>query len=276
MALIAAVGGLVVGLVVWTVGVDLFSSPPLRRVNRRGIELATAGGLVVILATMLAAAVVALVEAAMDDTLDDSARAALLVAVLGFGLLGLLDDLVAAERVRGFRGHLSALAQGRITTGAAKLFGGLAVAVIAAGLVRDEGFGWLVLDAVLIAAAANLTNLFDLVPGRTTKVAALGWVALLVAVGIGPELVAVSFVVGATVALLRAETTERLMLGDTGANVVGAALGVGAVATLGHTTRLCVAAVVVALNLVSEVVSFSTVIDRFRALRWLDDLGRPD
>jgi UDP-GlcNAc:undecaprenyl-phosphate/decaprenyl-phosphate GlcNAc-1-phosphate transferase len=276
VSLIAALLGVGAGVAVWTLTVDLFSTPALRRVNRRGIELATAGGLVVLLASLGAAAVVTLAEDLVEDTLDDRARAALLVAVLGFGLLGLLDDLVGTERGGGFRGHLQALAGGHMTTGAAKLIGGSAVAVVAAGLARDDGFAWLLVDAVLVAAAANLANLFDLVPGRATKVAVVAWVALIVAVGVGPELAAVSFVVGATAGLLRAESTERLMMGDTGANVVGAALGVGAVACLGQPARLSVAVLVVSLNLASEVVSFSRVIDRFTPLRWLDGLGRPD
>jgi hypothetical protein len=64
------------------------------------------------------------------------------------------------------------------------------------------------------------------------------------------------------------------MLGDAGANPLGAALGVGVVVSCNPTTRLVVLAGVAALNLLSEVVSFSRLIDRTPPLRFLDRLGR--
>jgi UDP-N-acetylmuramyl pentapeptide phosphotransferase/UDP-N-acetylglucosamine-1-phosphate transferase len=63
------------------------------------------------------------------------------------------------------------------------------------------------------------------------------------------------------------------MLGDTGSNVLGAAIGYGLVAGLSGTGEWAALAVVVAANLVSERVSFSAVIDRTGPLRWLDRLG---
>jgi UDP-N-acetylmuramyl pentapeptide phosphotransferase/UDP-N-acetylglucosamine-1-phosphate transferase len=67
---------------------------------------------------------------------------------------------------------------------------------------------------------------------------------------------------------------ERLMLGDAGSNAIGAVLGVGAVLTLGPWSRVALAAVLAALNLAAEMVSFSRVIDRVAPLRLLDRLGR--
>ena len=51
--------------------------------------------------------------------------------VRGFGLLGLLDDLLGAGGDQGFAGHLRALVQGRVTTGMIKLIGGAALALAA-------------------------------------------------------------------------------------------------------------------------------------------------
>ena len=64
------------------------------------------------------------------------------------------------------------------------------------------------------------------------------------------------------------------MLGDTGANVLGGTLGLAVVLTTSPATRTVTLVVVAALNLLSERVSFSRVIDRTPPLRWLDDLGR--
>jgi UDP-N-acetylmuramyl pentapeptide phosphotransferase/UDP-N-acetylglucosamine-1-phosphate transferase len=64
------------------------------------------------------------------------------------------------------------------------------------------------------------------------------------------------------------------MLGDTGANVLGATLALAVVLTTAPSTRTVVLVVVAALNLLSERVSFSRVIQRVAPLRWLDGLGR--
>ena len=65
------------------------------------------------------------------------------------------------------------------------------------------------------------------------------------------------------------------MLGDTGANLFcGAVLGLAVVIEAGTGTRLVVAAVLLGANLLSEFVSFSTVIKRVPPLRRFDELGR--
>jgi hypothetical protein len=139
-------------------------------------------------------------------------------AVVGFALLGLVDDLAGSGLDgRGFRGHLRALASGRLTTGGMKLAGGVALGVVVCAPLGGR-IGPLVVDAALVALAANVGNLFDRAPGRTTKVAILAALALALATGFDEELLGVAVVVGAALALLGADLGERLMLGDTGAN----------------------------------------------------------
>jgi hypothetical protein len=65
------------------------------------------------------------------------------------------------------------------------------------------------------------------------------------------------------------------MLGDTGANVLGAGAGLALVATTGAGAWWVAAVVLAVLNLLSERISFSQVIDRAPPLRWLDRLGAP-
>ena len=140
-------------------------------------------------------------------------------------MLGLLDDLAGAGESGGFRGHLRALRRGRLTTGSLKLFGGAAVAVAALAGPRSETPGRLLADAALVALSANLANLFDRAPGRLLKVTGLGFVVLAIATGAPAELVAVAVTVGAGLALVVPDLREQLMVGDVGANVLGATLG---------------------------------------------------
>jgi hypothetical protein len=196
------------------------------------------------------------------------------LAALGFALLGLLDDLGGAGESGGFGGHLRSLAGGRLTTGAIKLFGGAAVAVVVVSVREPGSVGRVLADGALVALAANLGNLFDRAPGRTTKVALVAFVALVVAAGAEPVLAGVALVVGAGAGLLPADLAERLMLGDAGANVLGAVLGLGVVLACAPATRTGVVVVVAALNLISERVSFSRVIAAVPPLRAADRWGR--
>ena len=63
-------------------------------------------------------------------------------------------------------------------------------------------------------------------------------------VGLEPRLGGVATTVGAGLALLVADLHERLMLGDTGANALGAALGFGVVLTASTGVRVGVLVVV--------------------------------
>jgi hypothetical protein len=209
------------------------------------------------------------------DPLALEPRRLAVLAVLGFGLLGLLDDLGGVGQSGGFRGHLRSLAHGQLTTGGLKLFGGaaLAIVVVAAG-TEGRSTGRLIADAALVALSANLANLFDRAPGRVLKGGGIVFAVLAVATGAGPELAGAAIAVGAALGLLVPDLRERCMLGDAGANPLGAALGVGVVVSCNPTTRLVVLAAVAALNLLSEAVSFSRVIDRVPPLRFLDRLGR--
>ena len=226
-------------------------------------------------------------------------------AVAGLGALafGVLDDLRGSAARRGLRGHLGALTHGEVTTGTVKL-AGLAASGLGAALLEGGGPADVAINAGLVAGGANLLNLFDLRPGRAIKVAALS--ALLIAAagngggsssgvgrgggsvgwsgesGIGSGggtaraagLAAVAAPAGAALALLPADLAEQAMLGDAGANALGALLGAAAARSLPRRARLCLLGGIAALTVASEKVSFTKVIAASPPLNWLDMLGR--
>jgi hypothetical protein len=233
------------------------------RVNHRGEPVSLLAG------PALAAAAVA--AAAAAPGLPGRARAALVTAGAGAAALGGYDDLAGRGDRRGFRGHLGALARGEVTSGTVKLAGigatGLAAAALAGGAPAD-----VVINAGLAAGGANLVNLFDLRPGRAIKVALAGS-ALLATAGAGGAGPAIAAPAGAAAALLPDDLAERVMIGDAGANCLGAMLGVAA-AGLSRPARVALLAGIAGLTAASEVVSFTAVIERTPALHWLDMLGR--
>ena len=201
-------------------------------------------------------------------------RVVILAAVVAFGFLGLVDDLLGDGGDRGLKGHVRAALTGRVTTGFVKLGGGAAVALVLVGALLGDHPDRVLVDGALVALAANLGNLFDRAPGRTIKVGVLAWLPIAVVAGTSAAGVASAVVIGGALALLPADLGERSMLGDTGANALGAALGVAAVATFAPATRDVVVGVLLVLTLLSEVVSFSRVIAAVAPLRLIDRLGR--
>lgn len=233
------------------------------RTNHRGEPVTLLEGPAFVAGAVTAVAVAPGVPARM--------RIAAVFAGTAAGALGAYDDLAGSGDSRGFKGHLSALARGEVTTGAVKILGigaaGLVAAVLA-GTKRRLTTADLLINGALIAGGANLANLFDLRPGRAIKVGAL---AALPGTLSGSAVVAAPL--GAALALLPEDLGERAMLGDAGANALGALLGLSA-ARLNRPARIGLLAGVVALNAASEVVSFTKVIQATPTLRWLDQLGR--
>ncbi|MEV5575388.1 hypothetical protein AB0L06_35565 [Spirillospora sp. NPDC052269] len=203
-------------------------------------------------------------------------RVAALVAGVGSGVLGGYDDLAGSGSSRGFRGHLAALAKGEVTTGAVKILGigatGLAAAALAGSSARTVPGRAVdtLLNGAIVAASANLMNLFDLRPGRAIKVGLLAG-APLALTSSGSAVVAAPL--GAAAALLPEDLGERAMLGDTGANALGALLGLAAT-RLPLGPRLAVLAGLVGLNGASEFVSFTKVIAGNPMLNKIDMFGR--
>lgn len=256
-------------------------APALERTNFRGRTVTLAAG--------PALAVGAATAGALGAGSAPAGAAALLAGV-GAGGVGLYDDVVGSrpeqKAAKGFAGHLAALREGRVTAGMVKVAGvGLAGLGAAALLAADPrvaahprrqragtvGRGLdLLLGAGVVAGTANLLNLLDLRPGRALKSGMLLGAPL----STGPYGGIAAGAVGAAAALVREDLGERVMLGDSGANALGALLGVSLAARTGPVGRAGLFAVLAALTAASEKVSFTQVIQRTPGLRELDQLGR--
>jgi UDP-GlcNAc:undecaprenyl-phosphate GlcNAc-1-phosphate transferase len=273
--LAAILVGYLAARLTWVSMRPLFALPALVRQNFRGRALPTAAGIVLPLAALLVEGGRAVVASfGVGDGPARGVRLLVLAAALGFGLLGFLDDLAGGASDRGFRGHLGALAHGRVTTGALKLVGGGVLALVVVAPFEVESPGRLLADAALVALCANLANLLDRAPGRTIKAGLGAFVLLLLAVRSAEDLSGIAVVVGAALGLFLDDLHERLMLGDAGSNVIGAVLGLAVVAVCAPTTRDLALVAVAALNVAGELVSFSKVIDAVPPLRAVDQAGR--
>ena len=258
---------------------------PWRRTNYAGRPVSLLGG------PALAAAATA--SAALGAPAGQRIAAVVVGSVAG--VVGGYDDLAGARpeqaRDKGLAGYLAALRAGRVSAGAVKVAGIGAAAAVAAVLLKDPAAPHAslrsardpaagpfhrrtmvdgVLTTGLVAGTANLVNLLDLRPGRAGKAAVLLASATLG----GPGGALVAGPLGATAAVLPADLGERVMLGDCGANALGALLGLRLAGIQARGARAALLATITALTLASEKVSFTRVIESTPGLRELDRLGR--
>ena len=276
----------------WSQGIAKFDAVArrLERVNFRGRTVSLRGGVGVAAGAVAASAQLGRALGAGAGTRPAAAAVA---ATGAAGAAGLIDDLDAGAHdgqtpAKGLKGHLSALARGRVTTGAVKIAvigsGALVAGVLlarhraAAAPLRRPAATALdaVVSAVTIASWADVHNLLDLRPGRALKAAALLTAPLLAdrrrAAAASRALAAGCL--GAAAAALPGDLMEETMLGDTGANALGALAGTALAAHPARPVRVAAAAAGTGLVLASERVSFTRVIARTPALAALDAVGR--
>lgn len=268
---------LAVALFVVPAGVRGLRDAGLVRANFRGAELAFPLGAVLATAALVALAPLAFLDDRANLSLLEPELRRWLPYLLGIAFLGFLDDSLGrgerGDSPRGWRGHARALREGRLSTGAIKALGALALAAYVVSGRGLESWAYLA-DVALLILVTNAFNLLDLRPGRAEKALALlgaglclgAWTALpleLLGIFVGPVAVGAAFTL-----------RERAMLGDTGSNLIGAIAGVWLLTTLGEGGRLIALAIVLALTVYGELRSISKAIESVPPLRWLDSLGR--
>lgn len=244
------------------------------RPNYRGQQLPFPFGVAIVAAALLALAPLAVLERLDVPAVLHPETFAVVLYVLGVALLGFLDDVLGDEHARGWRGHGQAALSRRLSTGALKAGGSLGLALYATSALSLSVAHWLLASLVLVLAT-NVFNLLDLRPGRAVKAfsllgagLALGTLNLtpLWTIGLfaGPALVAGVY-----------DVRERAMLGDTGANLLGALAGLWLVFALSTAGQIVAAVLLAAITVYGELRSITSLVERTPGLRELDSWGRP-
>ncbi len=268
---------LAVGLLIVPAGVRGLLDAGLSRDNYRGRATAFPLGAVIATSALVALAPLAFLDDRADLNLLDPGLRRWITYVIGVAFLGFLDDALGRAgsdgSPRGWRGHGEALRSGRLSTGAIKAIGALALAAYVVSGTGRQSLSYLA-DVALLILATNLFNLLDLRPGRAEKALVLIGAGLcigawtiepieLLGIFAGPILVGAAFTL-----------TERAMLGDTGSNLVGAVAGVWLLTTLDDSGRLIALVLIALLTVYGEFRSISAAISSIPPLRLLDSLGR--
>jgi len=250
--------------------------PALLARNYRGAEVVSRGGVILAAPLIVAALLAWLLQSRLG--FEGEALFAVVAATALYGALGWLDDARGTTGVRGLKGHFTRLLRNRVvTTGLVKAVGGAVVGLWAAYMLSAQGWAILVGGAA-IALSANTVNALDVRPGRAAKLylaASIVLVAFAWATPVPAPLIVMAALLGAMLAFAPADLRERIMLGDTGANPLGAVLGMSVVAVTHWPCWLALAAALLAFSLAADRWSLTEAIERTRWLRWLDQLGRP-
>src|SRR3984885_13568822 len=140
---------------------------------------------------------------------------------------------------------------GELSTGALKAVGSLGLALLAMSWLGLSDGRWLLAAAVLVLAT-NAFNLLDLRPGRSTKAFVL--LGLGLALGSGEVRPLWGLGLFAAPALVAGfyDLRERAMLGDTGANLLGALAGLWLGLTLSRDGQLVALVLLAAITLYGE------------------------
>jgi len=172
-------------------------------------------------------------------------------AVVPVAVIGAIDDRWSGPE-RGFGDHLRAGS----TTGVLKLVGIPLWGLLETGSVSG---------ALLVALSANTLNQLDTRPGRALK----AFLAASAVVGRRPRR---AFALAVLVAPY--DLREMVMLGDAGANALGAVLGLNSVARFTGWRRWGAIGALSALTVLGERRSLGRLIETTPVLREVDALGR--
>lgn len=263
------VAGVTAGAVSFLLLRDILAHPLVTKENYAGRSISSLGGLVFATA-LLIGAVASTFFTTVGSTIAFSRT--VIILILGFGLIGFLDDVLGDKSKQGFKGHISSLLNGKITTGTIKLFGGPAVVFLAlSNGIDSRGYIPVFIDVIAICLIANFFNLLDLAPGRCTKYSLVAFIAIAI---VAPHVEFQYFIVGVAALCFVLDVREQFMLGDIGANIIGAIVGLFAVSALSDRNALILLCVALLLNIVSEFISYSRIISRVVPLRYFDYLGQ--
>ncbi|MCX6343595.1 MAG: hypothetical protein NT018_00810 [Armatimonadetes bacterium] len=197
----------------------------------------------------------------------------LYLAVMGaMWALGAADDIFGNRDVGGFKGHFKKLLLERqLTTGAFKAIGGGCVGIAAGWFVSGGNPVKWALAALLIPLASNILNLFDLRPGRAVAVFFFGLGVTCIRAGAqlaAPWLIGSIAIVAMAFGVL--DSRAKAMMGDSGSNALGAAMGLAMVTNTGIVFQISAIIIIVAIHLYSEKRSVSALIERNPVLKSID------
>jgi hypothetical protein len=199
-----------------------------------------------------------------------TSRLIFLVTIIGS--TGFLDDFAGSKDHQGFNGHFTQLLSGTLTTGAFKAIISLVTVLLV--VTWGKSLFVLIINISLILLMTNFLNLLDVKPGRTLKFFFfLSFILILMMPTYRIYFLPIYILL---IIYTPFELNEKIMLGDSGANILGVIVGYF-LSQWGFTAgKTFILLLLLTLTFISEKYSFSQFIAKSRTLNWIDCLGRKD
>jgi len=204
---------------------------------------------------------------------DDNRIYSYIIAILLMGLVGIIDDIIGEKEIKGFKGHMRALLKGKLTTGGVKAIVGFFISILISLLISGS-YLELILNTLVIALFTNLINLFDLRPGRASKVFIFLAIVLIITGSDKAYGYIIFSALGIIAIYIPYDLKSLAMMGDVGSNALGITLGLFCIFTHTITLKLIYFILLLFLHIISENYSFSKIISKNRFLNYLDSIGR--
>lgn len=190
------------------------------------------------------------------------------------GFIGLLDDLLGDKSTKGIKSHIKKTFGGTLTTGFLKAFTGLVLSFIASAKI-SSGLLEFITNLFVISLFTNTINLLDLRPGRAVKsFLAISFVLMISNIPRTFDILPLLMLHIISWVYISYDLKETCMLGDTGSNVLGIALGYYSALLLDLSVKIILLLALTGINVLSEKVSITDIIEKSRILSYLDRLGR--
>ncbi|WP_350344686.1 hypothetical protein PRVXT_001115 [Proteinivorax tanatarense] len=179
-------------------------------------------------------------------------------------LLGYIDDVSNDNHNKGLKGHIRAISKGELTSGFIKAAG------VPLTLLLYMGFSiFNIIEVFFLSLVVNLFNFFDLRPGRCQKVFILLFLPLTLLVDSSYNYL----ILGAVIVTLYLDLAEMAVLGDGGANLLGAVMAINVI-KLPTDIRIGLYFSVLILTIVGEKYSYTNIIEKSKILTFIDEIGR--
>lgn len=206
------------------------------------------------------------------EELKDNHILLYIISLLMIGLVGIIDDLVGEKDIKGFKGHINSLVKKQLTTGGLKLIIGGILGILLSMSISLSIFEFIV-NVLIIGLFTNLINLFDLRPGRASKVFILLALLLLFSASTRDYDFIILSMFGIIFIYLPYDLKAKSMMGDAGSNILGITLGFFCVFTQSFWTKLLYLGLIVFIHIISEYYSISKIIANNKFLCYIDKLG---
>lgn len=257
---------------------NLFNEAGLVKPNYRGEKIPVSGGVLFVVMVPVITAIGILFKVKTFTTQNSFLFLFVIVAI---GFIGFFDDQLSVHEVKGFRGHFRMLfEEKKMTSGAFKaIFGAIVALVFSFGTVEFIKGNWpiwtFIINFLLVALTANTINIFDLRPGRAGKAYILGFILILLFSRDFESYISLFIpILAMMIFYLPFDLRGKVMLGDCGSNSLGASLGIMMAWMLNDTGKIVAVIILISLQLIAERYSFTKIIQKFRILRYFDELGR--